>query len=92
MGLGRVSSCSQRRFLPATHTIHTHSLALSALRRAFFPSSSPNDDAQDEKEEQEEEEAYMDPEGNAEHAALLSQMRSVPLYRAALLGVGMAVA
>lgn len=34
----------------------------------------------------------MDPEGNAEHASVLAEMRSVPLYRAALLGVGMAVA
>lgn len=34
----------------------------------------------------------MDPEGNAEHASLLSEMRGVPLYRAALMAVGMPVA
>jgi hypothetical protein len=46
-------------------------------------------DNDNEEEEWELEEAYMDSEADA---PLLGAMRAVPLYRAALLGVGMAVA
>ncbi len=84
--------------IPILTPQNTHSLALSALRHAFTGKGPPPHASPTDQDEEAAAAEWMDADADADAAAadgpvlLLGEMRAVPLYRAALLGVGMAVA